>query len=295
MSTTPDSTTPPSSVPPPAAASPAAEKPKAPASIKLISHSTLFYWWPVWAAAFFMALWTFIENNRLAIVPNHTEVTTSETGNKVYSFKLADKSTPTNSIQTAVRNSGTSEPTFRTRVSEQSWLGPVFVIILILTIVITNVPLRGLWSFITIILVIVLALFISLLKLWDSLFETFAYLHIYINMAGYLTIGVAVFILWAMATFFFDRRSYVIFAPGQIQVCEHIGASIMAFPSMNVAMEKQRDDLFRHYILGFGSGDLILKLSSGDRREIRLPNVFGIGWRMKAIEKLLVSVNTNPG
>jgi hypothetical protein len=52
--------------------------------------------------------------------------------------------------------------------------------------------------------------------------------------------------------------------------------------------------LFRHYILGFGSGDLILKLSSGDRREIRLPNVFGIGWRMKAIEKLLVSVNTNP-
>jgi hypothetical protein len=291
MSTTPNSSTPGSSAPstPQAAAS----RPAAPTPIKLISHSTLFYWWPVWAAAFFMAAWTYLENHRMAIVPNKTEVAASETGKNVFVFKVPESYSPTKSIENAIRNSGTSEPTFRPRVSEQAWLGPVFIVILLLTIVITNVPLRGLWSFVTIIMIIVLALFITILKLWDDLFSTFAYLHIYINMAGYLFIGTAVFILWAVATFFFDRRSYVIFSPGQIQVCEHIGAAVQAYPSFNVALEKQRDDLFRHYILGFGSGDLILKLPAGDKREIRLPNIFGIGWRIKQIEKLLVSVNTN--
>jgi hypothetical protein len=100
-----------------------------------------------------------------------------------------------------------------------------------------------------------------------------------------------VYILWAVATFIFDRRSYVIFTPGQIRVCEHIGASVETYNTFGVGMEKQRDDLFRHYILGFGSGDLILK-APGAKHEIKLPNVLGIGWRLKHVEDMLRSVAT---
>jgi len=261
--------------------------------IKLISHSTLFYWWPVWALSFFLALWTYIEDHRLAIVPPGGTVTQSAEGKFELTFKnKKGEPASTASLDQAVKNTGVpGNDIFNPRVSEALWPGTIFVIGLVLTIIVTNVPLRGLWSFVTIILVVVIALFISLLKAWDDIYKAFGSLHIHINMAGYLFIGIAVFILWAVATFIFDRRSYVIFTPGQIRVCEHIGASVETFNTFGVGMEKQRDDLFRHYILGFGSGDLILKVP-GDKREIKLPNVLGIGWRLKAVEDMLRSVAT---
>lgn len=284
MSTVPPST--PGS-PPPGSSSPVTKSQE----IKLISHSTLFYWWPVWAMSFFLAAWTAIENNRLAIVPAGGRVV--QNGNKFeLSFEGKDGGAiiPA-SLQTAAGNTNINEQPFKPRVSAALWPGTLFVIGLVLTIIVTNVPLRGLWSFVTIILIVVIALFISLLKGWDEIFAAFEGLHIHINVAGYLFIGIAVFILWAVATFIFDRRSYVIFTPGQIRVCEHIGASVETFNTFGVGMEKQRDDLFRHYILGFGSGDLILKVA-GDKREIKLPNVLGIGWRLKAVEDMLRSVAT---
>ena len=62
--------------------------------------------------------------------------------------------------------------------------------------------------------------------------------------------------------------------------------------SAGVNLEKQRDDLFRHYILGFGSGDLIVRTSGPDRHEIKWPNVLGIGWRLKTVEDMLRTVST---
>ncbi len=256
-----------------------------PQEIKLISHSTLFYWWPVWALGFFMALWTYAENHRLAIVPDRGTVTKDDRTNS-YTMQFPEGKT-TKSLDAAVRNAGTSEPAFRTRLSQDAWLGAVFVVGLVLTIVITNVPLRGLWSFITLILIVVIVLFISLLRGWDEIFDAFSNLRIHINMAGYLFIAVAVFVLWAVATFLFDRQTYVIFTPGQIKVCEHIGAAVKTYDTYGIHMEKQRDDLFRHYILGFGSGDLVIVTSGAERHEIRLPNVLGIGWRLKTVEDML--------
>ena len=42
--------------------------------IRIVSHSTLFYWWPVWAVGFIMALITLIDGHVLAVVPPETEV-----------------------------------------------------------------------------------------------------------------------------------------------------------------------------------------------------------------------------
>lgn len=282
-----------STTPPPADSSfapSASPQPSVPREVKLISHSSLFYWWPVWFLAFFMALWTFIENHRLAIVPAHGFVQQDAPG--AYTMKFPDGATTTN-LQDAVRVGGSDEPAFRARISEKPWLGAMFVIGLVVTIVITNVPLRGLWSFLIIILIIVLALIVSLAGAWDEIFTRLGNLHIYINMAGYLFIGTAVFILWAVATLIFDRRSYIIFTPGQIRVCEHVGDAIQTFSTLGVSMEKQRDDLFRHYILGFGSGDLVVRVGAGnDRHEIKLPNVLFVGWQLKSVEDMLRQMAT---
>lgn len=262
--------------------------------IKLISHSNLFYWWPVWVLAFVFAGWTYIENHRLAIVPPHGSVK-KELGddNKfVALFKFDKPGDLSKKYDEAAKLSQSNEvgekvEVFRPRVSAEPALGSIFVIVLVLTLVITNVPLRGLWSFLVIIGVITIALFITVLHKWDSILDAVGGLHIFINMAGYFFIGSAIFFVWAMATFVFDRRSFVIFTPGQIKVCEHIGDGVQTYPTMGVSLKKERDDLFRHWVLGLGSGDLILQTSSGERREIRLPNVLGISWRLKSVEDMI--------
>src|SRR5438876_6844713 len=43
-------------------------------AIKIVSHSMLFYWWPVWAAGLVMAALTYFEGSRMAIVPPGTQV-----------------------------------------------------------------------------------------------------------------------------------------------------------------------------------------------------------------------------
>ena len=113
--------------------------------------------------------------------------------------------------------------------------------------------------------------------------------------AGYLFLATVVLILWVVSVFIFDQRTYIVFSPGQIRVCEHIGASIRNFDTTGMTLEKQRDDLFRHWILGFFSGDLIVHTAGGERETIRLPNVLWIGWRLEEIQDLLREKQMVPG
>jgi hypothetical protein len=260
--------------------------PRGPRQIKLVSHSPIFYWWPIWLLGYLMALITLVDNHRLAILPSGAEVrelSADKDGRTRYELTVAG--TPTKSLDLAVRNTGTDRPTFRTRVSERAWMGPLYCVILLLTIVITNVPLRGLWSFLVLLMLVLLALVFSVFGVWEELLAAFGNLHIYINMAGYLFIATAVLVLWVVSVFIFDQRTYMVVTPGQIQVCEHIGASVRNFPAEVVNFEKQRDDLFRHWILGFFSGDLIIHVAN--REEIRLPNVLWIGWRLEEVQQIL--------
>lgn len=265
--------------------------PRGPREIKLVSHSPIFYWWPIWLLGFVLAFITLYENHRLAVLPagaEVTDVTPADVKDKTqYTLTVpGGEKDQTRSLKRAVQATKDKEqPTFRTRVSERAWMGPLYIVVLLLTLVITNVPLRGLWSFLVLLLFVVLALVFSVFNVWDDLLSAFGNLHVYINMAGYLFIATAVFVLWVVSVFIFDQRTYMIVTPGQIQVCEHIGASVRNFPAESVNFEKQRDDLFRHWILGFFSGDLIIHIQN--KEEIRLPNVLWIGWRLEEVQQIL--------
>jgi hypothetical protein len=292
-----------SSAPTPPAAAPATApamsppvRPAQPREITLISHSMLFYWWPIWLVGYIFAMITYFEDHRLVIVPAHAKLTVNkqESTDKDTAYDLVVATTPdgktTKSLADAVESSkGTStEPPFKTRVSQHAWMGPLFCTILLLTVVITNVPMRGLWSFLVLLLLFILALLITIIPNgWDHLLGAIGNLHIFINMAGYLFIATAVFILWAVSVFIFDKRTYMVVTPGQIRVCEHIGASIRNFDTTGLSFEKQRDDLFRHWILGFFSGDLIVRTAGAEHETIRLPNVLWISWRLEQVQQLL--------
>ena len=175
----------------------------------------------------------------------------------------------------------------RPRVSQRAWMGPSYLLILLLVITITNIPLRGLWSLVVIISIAMLGLIIALMGWADDIVANLSALHVYINMSGYLFLSTVLFIIWFVAVNIFDKRTYIVFTPGQIRVCEEIGGREKTYDTIGMTLEKHRDDLFRHWFLGFGSGDLTVRTSGADRHEIVMPNVLLIGWKLPKIEETL--------
>jgi len=272
--------------------------------IRVYSHSPLFYWWPVWLFGFIFALVTLIDGDRMAVVPGESLLVKEKVeGGKVRETiyapandqdlmgKIAPPATPQDKERLASKNANFQPAAdayeIRPRVSGRSWMGPTYMIILFLVIVITSVPLRGLWSLVVLIGLVVLALVISLFKWWDPIFESLYGLHIFINLAGYLLLSTALFVAWGVATFIFDRRSYIIFTPGQIRVCEEIGSRERTYDTTGMTIEKHRDDWFRHIFLGFGSGDLSVRTAGADRNEILMPNIALIGFKIDPIQQLI--------
>lgn len=278
--------TPPTALVPPAAAGPVPRR-----QITLISHSMLFYWWPIWLLGYVFGTITYFEDHRLAILPadSRLEVNEGASDKDVTAYTLKVKNPTTKSLEGAARVTSTpgEKDPFKARMSQKAWMGPLFCFILLITVIITNVPLRGVWSFVVLLLLLVIALGIAMVPGgYDSLMAAVGNLHVYINMAGYFFIATAVLLLWAVSVFIFDQRTYMVVTPGHIAVCEHIGASIRDINGDRVEVEKRRDDMFRHWLLGFFSGDIILKLTD-TKEEIRLPNVLWIGWRIEDVRRLI--------
>src|SRR5580698_10103290 len=112
-----------SSLPPPVP--PAGRPPRR--EITLISHSMLFYWWPIWLLGFILATWTWMDNSRLAIVPDKSRLEFhkddqlgSDADSTVY--RLAVKNPSTKSLENAKKVSdtpGSEEQVFKPRISER--------------------------------------------------------------------------------------------------------------------------------------------------------------------------------
>jgi len=298
-------------VPPPAPTNvPAADTTPGFDEIRIYSHSPLFYWWPVWLFGFIFALITLVDNDRMAIVDGDSLAVKEKVGDKfitdVYGVpdstdrmaKLTEEATPSQKQSAIEKNShlkarlaqpaeGIEVSKVKPHVSARTWMGPVYLILLMLVIIITNVPLRGLWSLVALIGLVVLVLIISLFRAWDTILTAFIGLHVFINLAGYLLLSTVLCIAWAVSTFIFDRRSYIVFTPGQIRVCEEIGSRERTYDTTGMTIEKHRDDWFRHIFLGFGSGDLSVRTAGADRHEILMPNVAMIGFKIDPIQQLI--------
>src|SRR5262249_23652361 len=170
--------------------------------------------------------------------------------------------------------------------------GVIFLITLLLVIVITNVPLRGMWSVVVIVTLILLSVILGLAhwgdrSYWEIIAEQLSLLDIRINAAGYFFVSIAVFVVWLVTFMFFDQQMYMVFTPGQLKVRTEIGGGEKAYDTSGMTVEKQRSDLFRHWILGLGSGDLVVNTTGAGVHHFDLPNVLFIGKKVQAIEDML--------
>jgi hypothetical protein len=253
-------------------------------------HSHLFYWWPVWALGFLFAAITYFDNMHLAIVPANTtaeeNIEVIVDGKKeVRHVLILDKAQKEHRRQKDDKgNKEIVQPTIF--ITQYKTVGSVYVIVLLLVITITNVTVRGLWTVFVLVSVIMLTFIFAAAGWWEIIFHRLNQLSIYINMGGYLLISTVLFILWFVNFVFLDRQTYLIFTPGQVRVRTEIGGEETVYDSAGMVVQKQRSDMFRHWILGFGSGDLIIK-PVGVAHPIEFPNVLFVGSKVAKIENMI--------
>lgn len=178
------------------------------------------------------------------------------------------------------------------RVHPDSSLGVLFFLVLFLVIVVSNVTVRGYASVTVVLALILVAVLLAYFNLWGGVLGWLGDLNVYLNQGAYFWFATLMFVVWAVTTFVIDRLSYWRITPGQITYVTAFGAGARSYDTENMVLEKRRDDLFRHWILGLGSGDLRIHTYGGRQQEIFVPNVLFIGAKIHAIQHMIA---TEPG
>jgi hypothetical protein len=256
-----------------------------PQEVVVVSHSPLFYWWPVWAVGFLMAALTYLRGYQVAFVPPGTVTERAvrlpgHDGPRDVLIAPAGAPLPTEPASEELK-----QPRLRMTYSNNP--GIIWALTLCLVIVFTNIPLRGLWSFIVIIVCVFTTIVLALLDLWDPIFHAIQVIDIHITAYSYLSISLFLFVLWLVTFLLFDRLKYMVFTRGQLRVRLAVSQGETVYDTRGMVVERHRDDLFRHWLLGFGSGDLTVRPGGVSARQLELPNVLGIGRKLRLIHTML--------
>jgi hypothetical protein len=251
-----------------------------PREVHIVAHSMLFYWWPVWAFGFLLAGLTWLDGHRLAIVPAGTQVVEGFDGGREALVLPAGSHLP--------RDPATGKPHEPSlRVASRSGYGVVFIVVVLLVVFITNVSIRGLWSVVAVITVFLGTIILALAGWWEDILESVAHSHVYINAFGYVALSLPLLVLWLVVVLFFDRQMYMVFVPGQLRVRQEIGSGEVAYDTIGMVVAKRRSDLFRHWLLGVGSGDLLVKTAGANAQQFEMHNVLFVGSKVQLIQEML--------
>jgi len=130
-------------------------------------------------------------------------------------------------------------------------------------------------------------LFFAYMGWWDAILGAAKSLAIYMNLGFYVFFSAAVFVLWAASVFFFDRLEYWAFQPGQMIHHNWLGEGEQTFDTRGMSVSKERSDIFRHWILGLGSGDLHIAATGAKAGDFTIKNVLFVSAKLAAIERLV--------
>jgi hypothetical protein len=167
--------------------------------------------------------------------------------------------------------------------------GVAFTTVLFFVILFTNVMARGMHSVIIVLVLVLAAVVIAYFGWWDNIIRLLPHLSLHMNLGFYVTISSLVFLAWALTFFGYDRLSYWLINPGQITEVHVVGGAEKSYDTRGMVFEKLREDLFRQWLLGFGSGDLHINTMGARREHIVIPNVLFVDSKVQAIQKLIAT------
>jgi hypothetical protein len=256
-----------------------------PASIKMVSHSMLLYWWPVWAVGLILGFVSLVDGRRLAIVPEGTKLRAGADTGQEKTFELIVPARRADALRELAEHP--DEDPFPVRVAASKNLGLLFCFVALAVILSTNIPLRGLWSVVVFLGVLLIAVIFAGLDLWAPILGALGRLHIYITAVGYLFLSSVLLVVWLVTVFIFDQKRYVIFTAGQIVVHQEVGDLRQVYDTGNVVVQKLRSDFFRHVLLGFYSGDVLVHVPGAQNPVVLLPNVLFATWKVEQAANLM--------
>lgn len=166
-------------------------------------------------------------------------------------------------------------------------LGIIFVLVLMIVIVFTNFSFRGSASVAVVGGIVLVSMGLALLGWWDAVFEGFSYLSIHMNLGFYLFFSSLLALFWLYAVVIHCRFHYFQVRPGQISEHRMVGEGEINYDSRGAVLEKLREDVFRHWILGLGTGDIKLSTTGARSEEIVIRNVLFVDRKISSIRKLI--------
>jgi len=75
--------------------------------------------------------------------------------------------------------------------------------------------------------------------------------------------------------------------PGQLTHDAVIGGAQKSYDTRGMVFEKHRQDLFRHWVLGLGSGDIQISTTGARKETIHIPNVLFVDAKVSEIQKMI--------
>jgi len=252
--------------------------------IVVYGHSNLLYWWPVWLVSFILAGVTYFDGHRMAVTPPGTVVERDTEVPGIPGRHDVLVAPEGKSFQMA-HEGETAKPGLT--VSGNNSLGVVFVATLVVVALASTILLRGLVSVIAVVLMITAVIALAFLNLWNPILAFVGGLDIRMNAAGYLAVGIPLLLAWLFVVFVYDRQVYMVFDSGQIRYVLDVGDSEVVIPAEGASVEKKRNDVFRHWLLGFGTGDLVIRFGGSGGRSLELENVVGVSRKLVVVNQML--------
>jgi hypothetical protein len=207
------------------------------------------------------------------------------------------------------------------RLARHKLLGFVFAVTLFFVYLHSNVLWRGFLAYFFLALGVVAVLVITVIHAtlptshawWWVGHLVYQLPDIYISLDGYLFISSVILAVWLFVTLVYDHWTYMRIESGQVWLVEEVGQGETVYDTTNMTFEKEKEDLFRHHILGLGflrilrfllpaslvrrlglrrmtgTGDLIVRIGGDSGKVIQWPNVLNIDAKLEQLTTLIKS------
>jgi hypothetical protein len=256
-----------------------------PLKVTVVSHTPFFYWWPLWLVGFVMAAVTWAHGDPIAFLPAGTEARREAQVEGLGGKRDILIFPPGTPLPSAFDTAEEQQP--RLRMTKSNNLGILWTLTLCLCVVVTHVPLRGVYGILLIVILAFTTIVFAFFGWWDPILRALRDIDIHITASGYLVISLFLFVIWLLTFLVYDRLQYMVFSRGQLRVRLAVGVGETVIDTRGMVVRKHRDALFRHWLLGFGSGDLTVHTSGANAQQFEMPNVLGIDRKIALINTML--------
>ena len=168
-------------------------------------------------------------------------------------------------------------------------LGVIYTLLLLLLIVITSARVRGMKAALIIAALAFLSLLFVHLNWWDAILGWIGHRSIFLSLGYYVCSSTVLCLAWLISVFVIDHMSFWRFRPGQV-THEFLGGIVdKSYDTDNMVFTKRQDDLFRHWIIGLGSGDLDMQTMGGRGVDSNVVNVLFVIGKISRIQRLIAT------